>query len=231
MYNGIQDELNRMIVAELNLFEAKPRFQQTGYFDKYVLCAKCDNELIGKWERYAALVLFGGRSTIPLTFENAIGPDGVKSIIIRDIDYSRFKLCLLSILWRAHISSNKFFKNVDLGENAEPIRHMLLSNDPKEESEYKISIVAVRNSEGLIRMVIDPAVVKIGDGYVAIFFINGIFYFIDLLPSSNFAVFQRNYLNKSGVYEVVLLDGQHAKAFMSAFGLPRHLVDYYFHSL
>ncbi|RYY43828.1 MAG: hypothetical protein EOO06_19135 [Chitinophagaceae bacterium] len=230
MYNGIHDELNRMIVANLNSLDAKPKFQQSGYSDKYVLCAKCDNELIAKLERYVALVLFGGHSTEQLAFENAVGPDGIKSIFIKNIDYSRFKLCLLSILWRAHISSNKFFKNVDLKENAEPIRQMLLTNDPKDETEYKISIVAVRNHEGLLRMVFDPAIVQIGNGYVAIFFINGIFYFIDLVPSSDFAVFQKHFLTSSGTYEVMLLDGQQAAAFMSAFGLPAHMVNYYFQS-
>ena len=230
MYNGIQDELNRMIVADFNSLDAKPKFQQSGYSDKYVLCAKCDNELIGKLERYIALVLFGGRSAEQLAFENGVGPDGIKSIIIKNIDYARFKLCLLSILWRAHISPNKFFKNVDLNENAEPIRQMLLTNDPKDDIEYKISMVAVKNHEGLLRMVFDPAIVQIGNGYVAIFFINGIFYFIDLIPSSGFAVFQKHFLNKSGNYEVMLLDGQQAAAFMSAFGLPSHMVNYYFGS-
>ena len=230
MYNGIHDELNRMVIANLKTFDAKPQFQQTGYFDKYVLCSKCDNELIGKLERYVALVLFGGRSTENLAFENAVSPDGIKSIIIKNIDYAKFKLCLLSILWRAHISPNKFFKNVDLKDNAEAIRQMLLSNDPKDDTEYKISIVAVRNHEGLLRMVFDPAIVQIGKGYVAIFFINGIFYFIDLVPSSDFAVFKKHFLKKSGIYEVMLLDGQQAASFMSAFGLPPHMVNYYFRS-
>ncbi len=230
MYKGMQDELNRMIVANLNSLDASPKFQQSGYFDKYVLCANCDNVLIGKLERYTALVLFGGHSSEQIVFEKAVGPDGVKSIIIKNIDYTRFKLCLLSVLWRAHISSNKFFKNVDLKENAEPIRQMILTNDPKEDSEYKISIVAVKNQKGLLRMVFDPSIVQIGNGFVAILFINGIFYFIDLAPSSDFTLFKKHFLKRSGIYEIVLLDGQQAEKFMSAFGLPPHVVSNYFRS-
>jgi hypothetical protein len=230
MYSGIQDELNRMVIADLNSLDAKPKFKQTGYFDKYILCSKCDNELIGKLERYVALVLFGGRSTENLAFENVVGPDGIKSIIIKNIDYEKFKLCLLSILWRAHISPNKFFKSVDLKDNAEPIRQMLLNNDAKDDSEYKISIVAVGNQEGLLRMVFDPAIVQIGNGYVAIFFINGIFYFIDLVTGSDFAVFKMHYLNKNGVCEIMLLDGLEAASFMRTFGLPPHMINYYFPS-
>ena len=228
MYRGIPDELNRMIVAELNSSNSKPKFQQSGYYDKYVLCSKCDNEVIGKLERYVAMLLFGGKSFKVPIFENAISPDGVKSVIIKDVNYRSLKLCILSILWRAHISNNKFFKKVDIGKNEKQIRKMLLTNDPKSENDFKISIVAIRNSEGLIRMVIDPAVVKIGNGSVAIFFINGIFYFVDLLPSSDFALFQKHFLKEDGMYEMMLLDGQTGKDFMYAFGLPRNVVDYYF---
>ena len=228
MYNGIQDELNRMAIANLNSLDANPKFQQTGYFDKYVLCSKCDNELIGKLERYVALVLFDRTSTEKLAFEKAAGPDEAKSIIIKNIDYARFKLCFLSILWRSHLSTNKFFRKVDLLENANVIRQMLLTNDPKDDTEFKISIVAVRNHEGLLRMVFEPAIVKIGNGYVAIFFINGIFYFIDLIPTSDFTLFKDHYLKQNGIHEVLLLEGKQAAAFMSAFGLPLDMVKYYF---
>ena len=181
-----------------------------------------------KWEHYVALIINGGRSTSPPTFKSGIGPDGIKSIFITNIDYRRFKLCLLSILWRAHISRNPFFKKIDIGDNADRIRRMLLSNDPGEESEFKISIVAVKNSTGLIRMVLDPAVLKIGQGHAAVFFINGIFYFIDLIPNSDLSLFQKNYLTRSGTYEIALLDGEVGKEFLSAFGLPQQIVEGYF---
>lgn len=230
MYNGIQDELNRMIVAELHSIDTKSRFQQSGYYDKYVLCSKCDNERISKWERYTSLLLFSGCSSVISSFNSAVGSDGIKSIIIKNIDYKNFKLCLLSILWRAHISQNKFFKNVDLKGNEIQIQQMLLNNDLKDETLYKISIVAIRNDEGLIRMVIEPTVAKIGNGYIAIFFINGMFYFIDLLPNSSFELFQNNFLKATVDYEILLLEGDQGKAFMTAFGLPLYMAENYFRS-
>ena len=39
---------------------------------------------------------------------------------MQDVDYQRLKLFFLSVLWRAHWSSDWFFRNVDLGPH-EPI--------------------------------------------------------------------------------------------------------------
>ena len=204
MYKGVHDDLNRMVVAQLDAPESQGKFQQTGYFEKYILCSRCDNEVIGKMERYMALLLFGGQSSTPPKFERAVGSDGIKSILITNIDYNKLKLCILSILWGAHISLNKFFKNVDIQNNSERIRRMIIENDANDESEYKIAIVGMRNAEGMIRMVADPSVVKMGEGCMAMFFINGFFYFIDLIPSSGFALFQKHFLTKSGRYDIMI---------------------------
>src|SRR5688500_13111200 len=99
MYNGIQDDLNRVLIANLDLPDDTANYQQSRYFEKYILCSTCDNGLIGKLERYVALVLFGGRSVAPPSFERAVSRDGIKSLIVRNLDYTKVKLCVLSILW------------------------------------------------------------------------------------------------------------------------------------
>jgi hypothetical protein len=227
MYKGIHDELNRMVVAQLNSPNRNAKFQQSGYFEKYILCLKCDNDLIGSLERYAALFLFGGKSYTPPTFKRAMSKDGIKSLIIENLDYSKFKLCLLSMLWRAHVSTNKFFENVDIGENEKVIRKMLIENDAKDEVDFKISIVGIRNSEGMVRMVLDPGVIKIGNGSVAMFFINGFFYFIDLNLRSDFKLFEKHYIKMDGKYEVMILEGEKANELLTAFGIPEDVAYYY----
>jgi hypothetical protein len=228
MYKGISDELNRMAFADLNSFDSKPKIQQSGYYEKYILCAKCDNVLIGELERYTALLLFDGRSTKVPIFNNLISLYETESIIINNIDYKSFKLCLLSILWRAHISRHKFFKKIDIGDNENKIREMLLTDDPKTDSDFKISIVAVSNNSGLIRMVLDPSVLKFDDDSLAFFFINGIFYFINLTPHSGFDLFQNHHLKQDETCEIMLLNGQVRRDFMLAFGLSGNVVNYYF---
>ena len=228
MYKGMFDDLNRMVTADLASNLANPRFQQTGFSEKYILCSKCDNELLGKLEKYTSVVLFGGKSKSPLFFESAYGPDGGKSIIIRNLDYVKFKLCILSILWRAHHSKHNFFKKIELQQDAEVIRRMLLDNEAPDETIFKISIIVVKNSEGLLRMVVDPNIIELGQGRVAIFLINGLFYFIEVKADSGFATFRNHFLRNEGVCEVLLIEGKQAKSFLDAYGLPVSLTDYYF---
>lgn len=65
---------------------------------------------------------------------------------------------------------------------------MLNEGDPGKATEYKIAIVGIKNTDGPIRLVIDPRVITVGRGEVAMFLINGFYYFIDLFPSSDFAL-------------------------------------------
>ncbi len=147
-------------------------------------------------------------------------------MMIKNINYSKFKLCLLSILWRAHISTHKFFKRVDVFKNADTIGKMLLENDCKSEELFKISVVCVQGlDEYPPRITVNPTVVKMGGGYLAMFLINGFFYFIDLLPESDFKIFDKVYLKTNGELEVLLLNGGMAKDFLKSFGLPIHIVD------
>ena len=51
---------------------------------------------------------------------------GLESMLISNVDYTRFKLFLLSILWRGSITSNPLFVNVKLEKTKEEeIRLML----------------------------------------------------------------------------------------------------------
>lgn len=228
MYKSLKDELNRMILIDFNSPFEKGRFEQTGYFDKYILCSKCDNERISKWEKYADLLIYGGNGKSAPRFQHAVGPDGVKSIIVDNIDFRKFKLFVLSILWRASISSQNFFEHIDLGDSAETIRKLLLEEDSLTAHDFKISLIGVKANKEIVKLVSMPRIIKIGKGDVAVFFISGLFYFIDLIPNSDFALFSNHYITDSGKYEIMLLDGEKAVSFMSAYGLPESVLSYYF---
>jgi hypothetical protein len=103
---------------------------------------KCENEIIGKYEKYGAEILF---STV---LPSSIGPKisshfnhlGQSWSSCKNIDYVKFKLFWLSILWKCSISTRNFFKEVNLGKHSENIRNMLLYDDPGNEFEYPFSI-------------------------------------------------------------------------------------------
>lgn len=125
----------------------QPEFdkKQRGKWDSHMakeklLCAKCEKK-IGAYETAARLVLFGnlppdkvskGRLGI---IDPSFGAQGaqngaieIRLALVRD--YRSFKKFELSLLWRASISSRKFYELVKLeAEDEESIRSCLNSDD------------------------------------------------------------------------------------------------------
>lgn len=228
MYQGLFDETNRMILMPLSSSSEKSRFYQTGFFDKYILCKKCENEVLSKLEKYSSTILYGGTSRNPPVFEKRKGPDGVRSIGISNLDYTRFKLFLLSILWRAHISSNKFFNKVSVGEHESILREMIMSGNAGAEDEYKIAIVAIKDRiDNLVRIMPNPEVKKYDGGHFAAFFLSGFIYFINLQRKTDFLVFDKSILKESGEIEIPIISGELASRFLKAFGLSDDIADYF----
>jgi hypothetical protein len=140
---------------------------------------------------------------------------------VSGIDYAKLKLFFLSILWRAHISEHKFFKDVNLDKRNEiEIKQMLLENDSKSEKEYKIGMIAFQNSVNqLIPLLLNPTVKTIGTGKVGIFFINGYCYFIDLKPNSSLKIFDKVYISKAGTIDVPIVHGEMAISLLVSLGV------------
>lgn len=63
-------------------------------------------------------------------------------------DYRKFKLFLLSILWRAGVSSLQFFERVQLGKHSEILRRMLLEGNPGAPREYPCILFGLKSPAG-----------------------------------------------------------------------------------
>lgn len=230
MYKGLFDEDRKMLIANLKDLSKKPQMAQSGIFEKNILCENCEN-IFSKNERYTSH-FFNGSASSSLLFKNKISRDGLRTISITGIDYTKLKLCILSILWRAHISKNKFFKNVSIDEkNENVIRRMLLNNESESDDEYKISILGFQNAKNdLIRILVNPSIETIGTGKVALFLINGYSYFIELKPKSSFKIFDKVYLKESGEIDVPILKGEIAIKFLTSFGINTDMIRKYVNS-
>ncbi len=58
-------------------------------------------------------------------------------IVLQNLDYKKFKLFLLSLLWRMSVTTLGFFANVSLGQkHEEKIRKALLDEDPLQPEDY-----------------------------------------------------------------------------------------------
>lgn len=109
----------------------------TGEFEADVLCQECEGK-ISRWETYARTVLYGGTlsKNSQILVQNQINKNGAEFLYVQGIDYKLFKLFLLSVLWRASISSRPFFENVSLGPFEEKIRCILMNEDAGKASSY-----------------------------------------------------------------------------------------------
>lgn len=120
LYGVMYDEKHRYNVLSLAP-ERRERTAQKGARER-LLCRECEQKF-AKLERYASLVIKGG----------APGMDGRRDgsvVYVNGIDYTQFKLFLLSLLWRAGVAKDRYFERVVLGPHEERLRAMLLSGDP-----------------------------------------------------------------------------------------------------
>ena len=123
----------------------KTRIMQKGLREK-LFCASCESPHLSDLERRYS--------------QDVIIPDEVTdSQLTLSVDYGQVKLCLLSILWRAGISSIDAFSEVSLGSRHEArMREMILSGDPGKEQEYGVlGHLVLSQSEIGRRMIAFPA--------------------------------------------------------------------------
>ncbi len=116
----------------------RPELKYNSAYDKYILCADCDGGIIGKLDDYGAKFLhakFPNKSTPQTRYV-----DGEKCLVFEDdpnYDYTKFKLFLLSILWRSSVSSHPFFRAVKLSpDTKEILRLMIKDGDAGKPDEY-----------------------------------------------------------------------------------------------
>jgi len=90
-----------------------------GVYDKHILCQDCDGKL-GELDDYALNVC----RRFPK--EHSFGSDGMFEM--RNIDGDKFATFILSVLWRASISSRPEFRKVSLGSFCNQAHDVIFGN-------------------------------------------------------------------------------------------------------
>jgi len=107
-----------------------------GGIKERLFCEECEQRF-SLFENYVKKVLYGG---CELAFRNLSD----RRWLVSGLDYKKFKLFQLSILWRASISSQEFFESVSLGRKHEfQIKKMLIDQDPRTPEKYACILVAI----------------------------------------------------------------------------------------
>ena len=146
LYRPGYDDKHRMEVLEGT--GTKPALIQKGLRER-LLCEDCESLFANAYEDYFSRLWYQEK-TLPIV---ADGPHWSLS----GLDYGRFKLFHLSILWRAGISSLAPFRRVFLGPTEDLLRQMLLNQDPGGRNDFQIFGV----------LLLLPGSVRVLDGFIA----------------------------------------------------------------
>jgi hypothetical protein len=154
------------VVLEPN--KSRRSHRQTGYWER-LLCDGCERRL-GQLETYFADVWFK-RPLRPARL-------GGLEVRVEGLDYSRFKLFFLSVLWRAGVSTLAAFQDVSLGAHAERIRRRILAADPGAQDIYPITGLALRDDDGGFKdnLMLLPGGGRIDGHHVYLMLFGGVFW-------------------------------------------------------
>ena len=180
-----QNKINKFAPAEYVKGNRRVLRPSSGEYEGGILCRECDNVKLGGLENYARQALYGG--TLPVEdspiCQNFMTADGIRFTRCRNISYRKFKLFLLSILWRASISSREFFEEVNLGPYEEELRQMLIDEDPKREEDFPIIIFTWLNDQSMPRDIVgQPGKNRAEDSIRYVFIIGGMTYVFYVSP-------------------------------------------------
>lgn len=156
-----RDLCNSHIIPELyyqSLYEKKPKrfylidsakgkieFPQKGIREK-LFCRKCEN-IFMDYEQYAEKIWREIKSRF-------IYPEN-EFIQFNNVNYPKFKLFQLSILFRASISTLYYFENINIGHHEKILRKRLLKNNPGKYYEYACSMTLLIENVGISDKLID----------------------------------------------------------------------------
>lgn len=186
-YKPIYDKDPKRFFAISSNPNTKFDFEQKGYREK-LLCEVCEGRF-NKWETYVSKILYQEAKVV----------EGNGRITIVDLDYNKFKLFQLSLLWRVGVSSRSEFTEVTLGPHEEKLRKMLLKENPGSQNEYGCSLVLCpKYREILQNLIISPDTIKVEAHHLVRFLLAGLFWNFFVSSHTPSIASENIFLNENG---------------------------------
>lgn len=219
MYNGLFNE--KHFIADIDLTgKRNTRLYPNGYYDSNILCKECDNILIGRLESYAKVVLFGGKGKRSdyHKIDQEIDVLGNKILHVKNIDYKRFKLFLLSVLWRASISKQEIFRHVNLGSHEDIIRKMIYDSNPGDENVYSMGIfLFTPNDICPTKFITNPFPIEYDENKSYIFTINGMVINYKIYGEKDMDIYNRLMIRKDNSMEIIVLNDKSSVDYLDTY--------------
>ncbi|MCU7863661.1 MAG: hypothetical protein KZQ92_06755 [Candidatus Thiodiazotropha sp. (ex Lucinoma borealis)] len=164
VYRPLYDEINRFHVVTTHENE-RNKYLQKGIREK-LLCSDCEI-LLSKNERYVSL-LFSGAIPLHIT--------GNKKLIrVEGLDYTKFKLFALSVLWRAGIATHETFEEVRLGLHEQVLQRMVLAGEPGPPEKYPFFLSPIMLKKELLKgLIVQPTEARVAGHFAYRFVFAGL---------------------------------------------------------
>jgi hypothetical protein len=167
MYKPLYDDKHRMIfVTEAQGRPKREKPLQLGIREA-LLCSVCEDEINRHYEQPNARTWRGlveRKRVRGISFSPFRCDDGSWGVHIAGFDYARFKLLLLSVLWRASVAKGQDYAEVALGRHEERLRKMLREKDPGSQADYPCLVYVF--TEPSFELMARPARIRL-DGYTS----------------------------------------------------------------
>lgn len=139
-------KLNSQESLKIYSQQSKSKQSQSGIQDKDILCSDCE-QIFGVWDKYAQKLLKNLKNGEHS--HNIFNPSpSIKYIEIKNFDYKKLKLFFMSVLWRASLTKDTFFKNINLNDQWQSkLTEMLKRQDHGSEDEFSIIITMYEGIE------------------------------------------------------------------------------------
>lgn len=148
-------------------------------------------QLLSKYERYVSLV-FSGRIAIQSREEGNL-------VYIAGLDYKKFRLFGLSILWRAAVAREKMFQCVDLGPHQEKLRQQLLREDPGPPHRYGFFLSPLLwDDRDINDLIVKPTRARLGGNRCYRFVFGGLIWVFVVSSHAPPKAFRQAFLNEQG---------------------------------
>ena len=208
MYSGLLAENQNIIYSTTDWLESgKQERRPKGEYDKYILCKNCETYL-SKFESYAKGTLYGEgnpKKHLPI-IKTYKSKDGFEYANCKNVDYIKFKVFLISILWRASISKREFFKEVNLGPHEEIMREMIVNGNAKKVDDYPILLLNIKaGKESRSKIIGQPVKLRQGTRTLYIFMIEGTLFLYNVSGNQIPKIFTKATIRPSNELDVLYL--------------------------
>lgn len=141
-----------------------PRRIPIGVYDSTILCTRCEPRF-GPWDQYAQELL---HDELPQARQRRVG-QLVVAYEVDDWRYDLLKLFFVSVLWRAAVSRQPFFKRITLGPFEDRALRMLTEGHPGAPDDF--AVVLAKSTTKYGRAILDPFVGRIDGINYATFYL------------------------------------------------------------